>query len=146
MNLIFDKMEKHMLDSCVDLFIDTFTKEPWYDVYESRQQVVDFFRNHMESCNFVGYIATLDDQVVALNLGMKKPWIQGLEYYIDEFCVSDKHQRLGIGSWFLHKIEEDIKLQGLNAIILHTEKGFPSHKFYEKNGFEVLKNMIVLAK
>lgn len=25
-----------MLDDCVDLFIDTFSKEPWNDVYESR--------------------------------------------------------------------------------------------------------------
>ncbi|MGE6260507.1 hypothetical protein ACQKCU_21925 [Heyndrickxia sporothermodurans] len=31
-----------MLDDCVDLFIDTFSKEPWNDVYESRKQVVDF--------------------------------------------------------------------------------------------------------
>lgn len=146
MKLVFNKMEKHMLDSCVDLFIDTFTKEPWNDIYESRQQVVDFFRNHMESSCFVGYVVTMDDQLVALSLGMRKPWIKGLEYYIDEFCVSYKHQGAGIGSWFLDMIEEDIKLQGMNAIILNTEKGFPSHKFYEKNGFEVLKDMIVLAK
>lgn len=30
-----------MLDDCVDLFIDTFSKKPWNDIYESRKQVVD---------------------------------------------------------------------------------------------------------
>lgn len=43
-------------------------------------------------------------------------------------------------------IETDIKSRGMNAIILNTEKGFPSEKFYLKNGFNSLDELIVLAK
>lgn len=77
---------------------------------------------------------------------MKKPWIHGMEYYIDQFCVKVDWQGKGIGSLFLTLIDEDIKTKGMNAIILQTEKGFPSENFYIKNGFSILDELIVLAK
>lgn len=145
-NLIVLKMEKDKIDECVDLFIDTFTKAPWNDVYQSRGQVVNFFNNHFNNNYFVGYVAMLNDKVVALSIGMKKPWIEGFEYYIDEFCISYEMQGRGIGSWFIKEIEEDILKQEMNGIILNTEKDYPSQKFYEKNGFKAIGDLIVLGK
>lgn len=145
-NLFIVEIEKHMIDKCVDLFIERFTKELWNDIYKSKYQVVNFFNNHFNNNYFIGYLAMLDDKVVALSLGMKKPWIKGMEYYIDQFCVSYEMQGKGIGSFFIQEIEELIKKQGMNGIILNTEKDYPSQKFYEKNGFEVITDLIVLAK
>lgn len=144
--IVLSEIKKHMIDECVDLYIETFTKEPWNDVYESREQVENFFNNHFNNNYFVGYAAMLDDKIVALSIGMKKPWIAGFEYYIDEFCVNHEIQGKGIGSWFIKAIEEDIKKQGMNAMILNTEKDYPSQRFYEKNGFKSLADLIVLAK
>jgi hypothetical protein len=76
------KMESNMLDECVDLFINTFTKEPWYDEYESRNQVVNFFKNHFENNYFCVYVGILDEKIVAISIGMKKPWIKGMEYML----------------------------------------------------------------
>lgn len=143
---IIARIEKHMINDCVDLFTETFTKEPWNDVYESREQVVKFISNHYNNNYFLGYAALLDNKVVALSIGMKKPWIEGFEYYIDEFCVSYEMQGRGIGTWFIKAIEEDIKKQGLNAIILNTEINKPSYKFYEKNGFKTFSDLIILVK
>lgn len=145
-NLVMLELKEHMIDNCVDVFIETFTSEPWYDVYESREQVVSLFQNHYNNNYFIGYVAMLDDKVVALSIGMKKPWIKGMEYYIDQFCVSYEMQGRGIGSWFMNEIEKAIKKQGMNAIMLNTETGYPSQKFYEKNGFEIIEGLIVLAK
>lgn len=145
-NLVILEMKKHMIDNCVDVFIETFTKEPWNDVYKSREQVVSFFNNHFNNNYFVGYIAMLDDKVVALSIGMKKPWMEGLEYYIDQFCVSYGMQGRGIGSWFIKEIEKNIKKQGINGMILNTERDYPSQKFYEKNGFKIINDSIVLGK
>lgn len=145
-NLIVLEMEKHMINNYVDLFIETFSKEPWNDVYESREKVVNFFNNHFNNNYFVGYVAMLDDKAVALSVGMKKPWIEGFEYYIDQFCVSYEMQGKGIGSFFMKEIEKNIKKQGMNGVLLNTEKGYPSHKFYEKNGFKVIDDLIVLGK
>lgn len=144
--LVLLEIKKHMIDNCVDLFIDTFTKEPWNDVYESREQVVSFFNNHFNNNYFIGYVAMLDDKIVALSIGMKKPWMGGIEYYIDQFCVGYEMHGIGIGSWFVKEIEENIKKQGMNGMILNTEKDYPSQKFYEKNGFKIIDDLIVLGK
>lgn len=145
-NLVFKKLKKRMIDECVDLYIDTFSREPWNDVFDSRDMITKFFHKHYKNNYFVGYVAKLDKKIVALSIGMKKPWKEGLEYYIDEFCVSDQLQGRGIGSWFMNKIEEDIEMRGMCAIMLNTVKGYPAQRFYEKNGFKVIKEMIVLTK
>lgn len=145
-NLKVVKMESNMLDECVDLYINTFTKEPWYDVYESRNQVVNFFKNHFENNYLCGYVGILDEKIVALSIGMKKPWIKGMEYYIDELCVSYELQGKGFGSSFIKEIEHDIKQLGMNGILLLTEKDYPSEKFYIHNGFGVLGGLIVMGK
>lgn len=140
------ELSDNLVDNCVDLFIETFSSEPWNDVYDSRNQVSEFFKNHMNNNYFVGYVLKNKGNVIALSIGMIKPWIHGKEYYIDQFCVKLDMQGQGIGSQFLKMIETDIKSRGMNAIILNTEKGFPSEKFYLKNGFNSLDELIVLAK
>lgn len=140
------KLEEYMIDECVDLYMDTFSKEPWNDEYESRQQVVDFFINHFKNNYFLGYVAIIDKKIIALSIGMKKPWIKGMEYYIDEFCVSDLMQGQGIGSEFLKEIEKINEADGIDGMILNTEKGYPSYNFYIKNGFKSINDLIVLGK
>lgn len=139
-------LSEEYLEECIDLFIDTFSREPWNDVYDSRQQVKDFFINHMKNNYFLGYIGLIDKKVVALSLGMKKPWISGMEYYIDEFCVKHDFQGKGIGSLFIKNIEELLHNEKVEGIILNTERDYPSYKFYRKNGFKVLGNLVVLGK
>lgn len=139
-------LEVDIIDDCVDLFIDTFSKEPWNDVYESRKQVVDFFENYMKNDYFIGYVLKIGDELVGLSIGAKKPCLKGMEYFIDQFCVSEKFQKQGVGSKFLELIESDIKKKDINTIVLTTSKGFPSEKFYIKNGFKVSDNAILLAK
>lgn len=140
------KMERDMIDECVDLYMNTFSKEPWYDEYESREQVVRFFENHFSNNYFCGYVGILNDKIAAISIGMKKPWIRGMEYYIDEFCVDYDMQGKGIGSDFIKQIEADIIREGMNGMMLNTEKSFPSCSFYNKNGFKMIDDCVVLCK
>lgn len=146
MELKVIKLTEKYLEESVDLFIDTFSREPWNDEYDSRDQVKDFFINHMRNNYFLGYIGLIDEKVVALSLGMKKPWIAGMEYYIDEFCISYDFQGKGIGSLFLKGIEELLIDEKVEGMILNTERDYPSFNFYEKNGFKILGNLVVLGK
>ena len=144
MNII--KMSKEHMEECVDLFIDVFTKAPWNDTYSSREQVVNFFQNYMTNNYFVGYVLKEQTSMIALSIGMKKPWINGMEYYIDQFCVKSELQGKGIGSYFLKMIEKEIEKEKMNAIILNTERGVPAEKFYLKNGFKSVDENIILIK
>ena len=140
------KLSKEHVEACVDLFIDVFTKAPWNDAFDSREQVTDFFRNHMANNYFVGYVLKGQDGIVALSIGMKKPWIHGMEYYIDQFCVKPDLQGRGIGSCFLKLIEGEIRKEQMNAMILNTEKGLPSESFYLKNGFKSVDGLVTFIK
>lgn len=113
-------MSEEHLEECTDLLIDVFTNPPWNDTYSSRQQVMEFLRNHMNNNYFAGYVLKEKNHVIAMSVGMKKPWLNGMEYYIDQFCVKPDLQGKGIGSYFLKRIEEDIKKKNMNAIILNT--------------------------
>ena len=144
MNII--KMSRKHIEECADLFIDVFTKAPWNDTYNSREQVVNFFQNHMANNYFAGYVLKEQTSIIALCIGIKKPWINGMEYYIDQFCVKSELQRKGIGSHFLKLIEREIQAEKMNAIILNTESGFPSENFYLKNGFQFVDGLITLVK
>lgn len=146
MELKVIKLTEEHLEECVDLFIDTFSREPWNDEYKSRQQVKDYFINYMKNNYYVGYTGLMDKKVIALSIGMKKPWISGMEYYIDEFCISYDYQGKGIGSSFLKNIEELLKDENVEGMILNTEREFPSCKFYKKNGFKILGNLVILGK
>ncbi len=140
------KMSKEHIEECVDLYIDVFTKAPWNDTYDSREQVLSFFQNHMTNNYFLGYVLKGQSGIIALSIGMKKPWISGTEYYIDQFCVRSDLQGKGIGSRFLKLIEGEIKKEQINAIILSTERGFPSERFYLKNGFKEVDGLITFVK
>jgi aminoglycoside 6'-N-acetyltransferase I len=37
-------------------------------------------------------------------------------------------------------------IEKMNAIILNTERGFPAEKFYKKNGFQSVDELITLTK
>ncbi len=43
-------------------------------------------------------------------------------------------------------IEQQCVTCNLNAIILNTEKGFPSESYYRRNGFTVHEGLIILSK
>ena len=137
--------EKHM-DKCVDLFIDVFSRPPWNDTFDSREQVVRFFRSHMQNNYFVGFVLDDQEDIMAMSLGFKKPWINGMEYYIDQFCVRTQMQGRGAGSYFLRLMEEEIRTSGMNAILLNTEHGVPAEKFYLKNGFAQMDELAIMAK
>lgn len=54
-----------------------------------------FFQNHMANNYFLGYVLKGQTGIAALCIGMKKPWIQGTEYYIDQFCVKPEGRTVG---------------------------------------------------
>lgn len=129
-----------------ELYISVFSQEPWNDEYESFEEVENFIQNFIVSETYINFIAEEEGEMIGLCLGLKKPWIKGVEYYIDGFCIKSGRQGTGLGSEFLAKIEHEISLLGMNALILNTEADFASADFYLKNGFHKLANLVVLGK
>ena len=138
------KFTSEMIDECADLYMKTYAQEPWCESWESRDVVVDFYKNHINNNYFIGFVAEKDKRIVAISVGFAKPWIKGLEYYIDDFLVCPDHHRQGIGIAFMDAIKSELAAQNIHAIILNTERGYPAQKFYEKCGFESAESSIIM--
>ena len=132
------------LDECIDLYMKTYSQEPWNESWKSRDVVSNFMQNHYKNNYFIGFVAQKNNKVAGVSLGFQKPWIKGIEYYIDEFFVDVDLHRQGIGTTFMAKIKEELLKRDIHAIILNTERGYPSQSFYEKIGFRVENSMIIL--
>jgi len=68
------------------------------------------------------------------------------EFYIEEFFVSTDFQNKGYGTSILEFIKSDLKRKGVSSLTLLTEHGFPSEKFYEKNGFKQNNHLVFMKK
>lgn len=133
-----------MLQECIDLYQEVFSKEPWLE-NSDQADVERYFLNFMDGNKFIGYVVKANDKIIAVSIGFLKPWIKGEEYYIDQFYVDYNLQGKGIGTFFLSKIKEYLIELDIHAIILATEKGFPSYNFYKKNGFSQIDDLCFLG-
>ncbi len=146
MKLEIQRMQERHVSQCVHLYMAAFSREPWNEHYDGEAEVRNYFINCFQYDSFLGFTVFSGTKIVALCTGMKKPWIKGIEYYIDQFCVSPDLQGRGIGSWFLKEIEALLSLDNIKGVLLNTEKSYPSYRFYQKNGFHELQGLVLLGK
>ncbi len=146
MDIALQQLDESHITSCAQLYCRTYQEEPWNESWPSPQPIVEFIQAHLGNNYFRGYIAKYGDEVIAVSIGFKKPWPGGVEYYIDEFFIDPDYQRKGIGTQLMAFIEARCRDEGLNAIILNTQKGYASDDFYTRNGFKEHRGLIVLSK
>ena len=143
--LVIRAMDAKDLECCTALYLDTFSREPWNDS-DPPEAVRRYIQNMLESPAGLCYVAEQDGELVGLCLGMSKPWIQGIEYYVDQFCVAPAWQRQGIGKCLLNGAAKLAAQKGGFGMLLHTERTFPAFDFYRKNGFQELEGLTALGR
>lgn len=135
----------HITD-CATLYCETYSAEPWNEQWDSEQPILDFLNAHLANNYFMGFVVQIENKLIAASIGFKKPWNQGIEYYIDEFFIHPDYQGLKVGSRLMQYIEKQCKNKQLNAIILNTERGYPSELFYKNNQFTEHEGLIIMSK
>lgn len=133
------------LNACVALYMDAFSRAPWFDTWESPGEAEAFLCRHIANNYFLGYVAYVGDALAGASFGFQKPWPAGMEYYIDEFFVDPALQGQGVGSALLDGIRQDLKRRDIHAIILTTDPDAPAHRFYLKNGFSEEEACVFLS-
>ncbi len=84
-----------------------------------------------------GYVIYDGDVVVSMLCGRIMTYLGFKELWVDEFSVNPEYQRKGIGTQMMNYVKEQLRQEKekISYIVLNTEKGYPSVKFYEANGF-----------
>ncbi len=137
--------DSNMIADCVALYQKVYAQPPWNESWHSTQAIFEFFHNHLINNFFMGYVAKRGTTIVGVSIGFSKPWIGGMEYYIDESFIDTDHHHQGVGSKLMAHIKAECRLRQHSALILNTQQDFPAQVFYERNGFSVEKGLVILT-
>ena len=139
------KIKKDNINEIVELYIETYKKEPWNENWEkdiAENKIRDAIENNLAE----NYCIKNDNKIIGIMFGHRCYFIDKKELYIDEYFIDYNYQRKGIGKYFLECIENDIKQKNYSNMVLLTKKAFPSELFYKNNGFLTSPNMILMYK
>ena len=78
---------------------------------------------------FLGFSLERGGACAGLCFGARKPWLGGMEYWIDQFCVAEDFQRRGAGTLFLSLVEEEARRLGLNGNYARDGAQLPGGEF-----------------
>ncbi len=139
-------LNKEDFNDIKDLFVKVFTQEPWNDDWSNKEQLDMYIKELIESFNSLSFGLYDGDNLIGISLGRVMHFYEGTQYRIDELCISRDKQGKGYGSNFMKLIETKCKEMGILYVILTTERNYPAHSFYLKNGFSEAINNVMLYK
>ena len=145
MDLEIRRMSPTDIEPCAGIFIAAFSAPPWNDRC-APEDVQAYLARFLALDGSLCFVCLAGGRLAALSAGMKKPWLGGVEYYIDQFCVAPAFQRRGVGSAFLRLLAAACADEGVYGMMLNTERSFPARRFYERNGFRVEGSLAVLVR
>ncbi|MCR4640024.1 GNAT family N-acetyltransferase [Ruminococcus sp.] len=133
------------LKKAAEVFRAAFAAEPWNEDW-TLELAETRINELMSAPQSIGYVSENNGAVQAILCGRKLTYLHGAEYVIDEFCVSPDIQRSGIGSAVLDHVSKELTGEGAAAMVLLTTRGYPSERFYIKNGFTASDTMIFMYR
>ncbi|MEW9096067.1 MAG: GNAT family N-acetyltransferase [Clostridiaceae bacterium] len=144
LNLQARIMKTSDLKKCSELMLKVFNGEPWFDKWESVNQVQKYLKEFVDNPVFIGFAIEENNKILGACFGHTRSWYEGEEYYIDEYFIDSDLQCNGIGSKLMNYIKEYLIFKNIHCIVLLTEKDFPAEQFYKKHGFEIKNNTIFM--
>jgi len=133
------------LQSCVDLFIETYNCPPWYNQWTTTT-ARNYLTELVDSKRFVGFTLWNQGKLIGAAFCHEKTWWNSDELYIDEFFISTRFQRKGYGKTLLNSISEYAKQRHLASITLLTDNRKPAYNFYTKNGMLCINHLAFMYK
>ena len=133
------------IEAMEKLMADIFWREPWNDTWSGRQ-LHAYITELMENKNSLAFGLFQDENMIGMAVGKTVSWMDGKEYWIDEFGIVPQAQKKGTGSGFMEAIGEKVKEKGISSLALLTDRNMPAYRFYKKNGFEEKKEMVFFSK
>ena len=133
------------LEDSAEVFRAAFAAPPWNEEWTS-ELCCARISELMSAPQSIGYVYEDGDGIKAVLCGRKLTYLHGPEYVIDEFCVSPELHRSGIGTAVIGYAKDELVKEGVVAMALMTTRGYPSEKFYIKNGFEGNAEMIFMYR
>lgn len=128
--------------ACTNVYIEAYRGEPWNEIYEV-SEVESYISQYMNSNTKRCFALTQGGEIKGIALGFVVPSIAGPYFRVEDFCVDANVQRKGYGSCFMELLLKEVVKIGCDSVLLGTQKGYPSHQFYIKNGFQEVESVLL---
>ena len=126
-----------------NLYAEAFAAPPWNEECDPAKTAT-YIARFMERPPLFAYGFFADGRPAALAVGEYVPCPEQDMMRIEDFCVGREHQGKGIGGAFLAALKQEGVRHGCDCMMLATMRGYPAHRFYEKNGFVPLNDSVLL--
>lgn len=130
------------IPACARIYQAAYRAEPWEEVYEA-DEVENYITEYLNSDVKCCFALAEGDRVRGVALGLIVPSIGRPYFRIEDICVDPEVHRRGYGSRFMKLLEKRAAEFGCDAILLGTQRGYPSHEFYVKNGFQEVESVLL---
>lgn len=127
---------------CAELYRGSYKNEPWNEEY-SVAEITDYLFRFLNSKTKRAYMLVVDGEIIGVALGLIVPFVGSDYFRLEDICLSPQHQRSGFGSEFIKLISDRISFENCDSILLGTQRGYPAHHFYLKNGFTEIDSILL---
>ncbi|WJE14893.1 GNAT family N-acetyltransferase [Halobacillus sp. ACCC02827] len=145
MNYSTASLKGEDLVSCVELFRAIFQSAPWLESW-SVTAAEERLRDLMNTPKSFGLALYAEGKMIGFTIGNSRRTSGGWTFYIAEFCIDNRLQGRGAGSFLMRSLEEFLEEEGVSSINLLTSRAGDAADFYIKNGFVEKENRIVMVK
>ena len=136
------EMGAESVEICANIYQSSYKYKPWDEEY-SIDEITKYLSRFTNSKAKRAYILLSDDKIIGIALGLIVPCIDSDYFRLEDICLSPDHQRKGFGSQFINLISERVSLENCDSVLLGTQRGFPAHHFYLKNGFKETDSVLL---
>lgn len=127
---------------CAKVYISAYNAEPWNEVFDILE-VERYISNYLNSDTKCCFVLVEDEEIKGVALGLIIPSISGPYLRLEDFCIDASEHRKGYGSIFMELLIKEAAKYGCDSVLLGTQKDYPSHKFYTKNGFQEVESLLL---
>lgn len=140
MYIVIPKIED--IQAYAKLYVNAYQTEPWNETYEVTE-VERYISSYLNSDTKVCFALQDGDVIKGVALGIIVPSISDSYLRLEDICIDSTEQRKGYGSVFMELLSIEAAKLGCDSLILGTQKDFPSHHFYLKNGFQEVESVLM---
>lgn len=136
------KISQTDISKCAEIYQSAYGQEPWNEKY-SLDDLSTYIADYLGSNTKCAYSLLAEGNIVGIALGLIIPCVGSQYFRLEDICIDPKYQKMGYGKKFLELLYSCLISQKCDSILLGTQRGYPSHKFYLQNGFSEVDSVLL---
>lgn len=139
------KLDETAVRECAEIYICAYGEAPWDEKYRV-EDVEKYIMAFLDSDAKCAYVLAAGDHILGVALGVIIPCIGSCYFRLEDICIDPEHQRMGYGRELIGLMINALREKGCDSILLGTQKGYPSHRFYIENGFREIDSVLLFRE